>query len=72
MPVQTKASWARLKVGLLAIAAMSIFAVGVFLITGDRNFLEGNSAVYTFLSDSAALTEGAPVTLNGITVVKVG
>lgn len=71
MPVQSKASWARLKVGLLAIAAMTIFAIVLFLITGDRNFFEGNSSVYTFLSDSAALTIGAPVTLNGIPVGKV-
>lgn len=72
MPVQSKASWARLKVGLLAVAAMTIFALVLFLITGDRSLFEGNSPVYTFLSDSAALTQGAPVTLNGIPVGKVG
>ncbi len=71
MPVQTKANWARLKVGLLTIAALTIFAIAVFLITGDYNFFEGDSTVYTYLSDSAALTKGAPVSLNGITVGKV-
>ena len=71
MPVQTKANWARLKVGLLTIAALTIFAIAVFLITGDYSFFEGNTTIYTYLSDSAALTQGAPVSLNGITVGKV-
>src|SRR5579863_9161287 len=71
MPVQTKANWARLKVGLLTVAALTIFGIAVFLITGDYNFFEGVSTVYTYLSDSAALAQGAPVSLNGITVGKV-
>ncbi len=71
MPVQTKASWARLKVGLLAMAAMVILAVAIFLVTGDRTLFEGYATVYTYLDDSAALAEGAPVTLNGIPVGKV-
>ncbi len=71
MPVQTKANWARLKVGLLTVVALTILAIAVFLITGDYSFFEGNATIYTYLSDSAALTDGAPVSLNGITVGKV-
>ncbi len=71
MPVQSKANWARLKVGLLTIAALAIVAVLIFLITGDRSFFEGESEVYTYLDDSAALADGAAVTLNGITIGKV-
>jgi phospholipid/cholesterol/gamma-HCH transport system substrate-binding protein len=71
MPVEKKASWARLKVGLLAIVAMFILAVVTFLITGKGNLFAGTAHVYTYLGDSAALTEGAPVTLNGINVGKV-
>jgi phospholipid/cholesterol/gamma-HCH transport system substrate-binding protein len=71
MPTQNKASWARLRVGLLAVAAMTILAVLVFLITGHTNLFESNATIYTYLSDAAALTNGAPVNINGIPVGKV-
>src|SRR5580692_1774064 len=71
MAIQTRATWARLKVGILAIFAMSILAVLIFLITGDTNFFEANVTVYTFMADAAALTTGAPVNLDGIPIGKV-
>ncbi len=71
MPTQTKASWARLRVGLLAIASMAILATLIFLITGHTNLFESNADVYTYMSDAAALTAGAPVNLDGIPVGKV-
>ena len=37
MPIQQKAQWARLKVGILALAAMVILATLIFLITGHVN-----------------------------------
>ncbi|MBZ5608913.1 MAG: MlaD family protein [Acidobacteriia bacterium] len=71
MPLQAKARWARLKVGLLAIGAMTILAILVFLITGNTNIFESNALVYSYMSDAAALTKGADVNLNGIPVGKV-
>ena len=71
MAIQNRASWARLKVGILAIFAMTILAVLVFLITGNTNIFESQVQVYTLLSDAAALTNGAPVNLNGIPIGKV-
>jgi phospholipid/cholesterol/gamma-HCH transport system substrate-binding protein len=71
MPVQSKATWARLKVGILAIFAMSILAVLIFLITGNTNLFESNAVIYTYMADAAALTTGAPVNLNGIPIGKV-
>jgi phospholipid/cholesterol/gamma-HCH transport system substrate-binding protein len=71
MPVQTRAKWAQLKVGLLAIVAMAILAVLIFLITGNTNIFESKALVYTYLGDAAALTVGAPVNLNGIPIGKV-
>ena len=56
MPVQKQASWARLKVGILALFAMAILAVLIFLITGDTNPFEPNATVYTYMADAAALT----------------
>jgi phospholipid/cholesterol/gamma-HCH transport system substrate-binding protein len=71
MAIQTKATWARLKVGILAIFAMSILAVLIFLITGNTNIFESQVVIYTYLADAAALTTGAPVNLNGIPIGKV-
>ena len=71
MPVQTKASWARLKVGVLALFAMAILALLIFLITGNTNIFESEGVIYTYTSDAAALTNGAPVNLDGIPVGKV-
>jgi phospholipid/cholesterol/gamma-HCH transport system substrate-binding protein len=68
MPVQSKATWARLKVGVTAIVSLAILAMVIILITGDRSLFEGQSNLYTYLSDSAAVVEGAVVTLNGIAV----
>jgi phospholipid/cholesterol/gamma-HCH transport system substrate-binding protein len=71
MPIQNRATWARLKVGILAIFAMSILAVLIFLITGNTNIFESQVEVYTFMADAAALTNGAPVNVDGIPVGKV-
>jgi len=71
MPVQKKAAWARLRVGLLAIAAMVILAVVIILITGDTPLFEGHATIYTYMNDATGLTEGAPATLNGIAIGKV-
>lgn len=71
MPIQNRATWARLKVGILAIFAMTILAVLIFLITGDTDIFESQVQVYTYMADAAALTEGAPVNLDGILIGKV-
>lgn len=71
MPQQSKAKWAALKVGVLAMAAMAIVTVLVFLITGHANPFASKSNVFTYVSDSASLAEGAPVSLNGIPIGKV-
>ena len=71
MPQQSKAKWARLKVGILAIVAMIIVAVLVFLITGSSNPFASKTNIYTYMNDAASLAEGAPVNLNGILIGKV-
>jgi phospholipid/cholesterol/gamma-HCH transport system substrate-binding protein len=71
MPIQKKAQWARLKVGVMAIAALIILGVLIFLLTGSGSVFASKAHVYTYLDDSAALTEGSPVRLNGIVVGKV-
>lgn len=71
MAIQTRAKWARLKVGILAIVAMTILAVLIFLITGNTHIFEANANIYAFMADAAALTTGAPVNLDGIPIGKV-
>jgi phospholipid/cholesterol/gamma-HCH transport system substrate-binding protein len=71
MAIQNRATWARLKVGILAIFAMTILAVLIFLITGQTNIFEHQVVIYTYMADAAALTNGAPVNLNGIPIGKV-
>ncbi|MGA3024600.1 MAG: MlaD family protein [Bryobacteraceae bacterium] len=68
MPVQKKTTWARLKVGLLALAAIIVLAVVIVLITGDTPLFEGHTTLYTYMNDATGLTDGAPATLNGITI----
>jgi phospholipid/cholesterol/gamma-HCH transport system substrate-binding protein len=71
MPIQTKAKWARLRAGIMAIAAMLILAILIFLITGNINFFESNVSVFTYMGDAAAVTVAAPVNLNGIQIGKI-
>lgn len=71
MAIESKAKWARLRVGILAIVAMIIVTVLIFLITGNTNPFESKSDIITYMNDAAALTPGAPVNLNGIPIGKV-
>lgn len=71
MALQNKGSWASLKVGITALVAMVLLTVLIFLITGQTTLFEDKSSIVTYLDDSAALTEGSAVRLNGILVGKV-
>jgi phospholipid/cholesterol/gamma-HCH transport system substrate-binding protein len=71
MAIQTKVKWAKLRVGILALAALVILTVLVFLITGKVNFFESKVTLFTYMSDAAALTDAAPVNLDGIQIGKV-
>ncbi|HYL73180.1 MAG TPA: MlaD family protein [Bryobacteraceae bacterium] len=71
MAIESKARWARLRVGLLSLAAMAILTLLIVLITGNVNIFESNATIYTYMGDAAALTVGAPVNLNGIQIGKV-
>ena len=68
MPSAKKVAWAELKVGVMALVAMVLLGVLVFLITGSTTFFSDKVTLYTYLSDSAALTKGANVRLNGILI----
>lgn len=71
MPSPKKVAWSQLKVGLLALVSLIILAVLVVLLTGKDNPFLKRTVVYTYMGDSAAMTEGSGVRLNGLLVGKV-
>jgi phospholipid/cholesterol/gamma-HCH transport system substrate-binding protein len=68
MPSAKKVAWAELKVGIMALVALVLLGILVFLITGSTTLFADKVTLYTYLSDSAALTKGANVRLNGILI----
>ena len=60
--------WAQLRVGILAIVAMTILAALIFLLTGTSNVFTGTATLRTYMGDSAGMASGAPVRLNGILI----
>lgn len=71
MPKSSKVAWSQLKVGVMALLALIILFVLVFLLTGADNPFTDKATLYTFMRDSGAMTEGAAVRLNGILIGKV-
>lgn len=71
MPSPKKVAWAQLKVGIMALLALVVLATLIVLLTGAQNPFSKKNVVYTFLGDSAAMTEGSAVRLNGILIGKV-
>ena len=64
MAASNKVGWAQLRVGLMSLVALMILAFLVFLLTGAENPFEEKTFLYTYMSDSAALS-GARPWLNG-------
>jgi phospholipid/cholesterol/gamma-HCH transport system substrate-binding protein len=63
-----KVSFAQMRVGILALAAMLIIGVLIFLLTGQQNFFTSTFRLRTFMDDSSGMAQGAAVRLNGIPV----
>jgi phospholipid/cholesterol/gamma-HCH transport system substrate-binding protein len=61
-----KVSFAQLRVGIMALVAMIIAGVLIFLLTGQKNWFKRTFELRTYMDDSSGMTEGAPVRLNGI------
>lgn len=71
MPTSSKVTWAKLRVGIMALVAIIILFVLVFLLTGNKSLFAEEAVIYTFLDDSAAISEGSAVRLNGILIGKI-
>lgn len=63
-----KVSFAQMRVGIMALTAMIIVGVLIFLLTGQTNIFTRTFPLRTFMADSAGMAEGATVRLNGIQV----
>jgi phospholipid/cholesterol/gamma-HCH transport system substrate-binding protein len=55
----------------MAIVALTILAVLIWLLTSEKPFWQHYATIYTYMRDSAALGSGSPVRLNGILVGSV-
>ena len=70
MPQPKQLTWTQLRVGLLVLVSLTIFATVVFLMTGEGLF-ERKYLISTFLQDAAGLKTGDPVRLAGIDIGNV-
>ena len=68
MPERSKVSWAKLKVGLMAMAALIIVAFLIFLMAGAQGLFQSKAELFTYLTDANALASGSPVTLAGVDI----
>jgi phospholipid/cholesterol/gamma-HCH transport system substrate-binding protein len=66
-----KVSFAQIRVGVMAIAAMAIVGGLIFLLTGQKNLFTRTFQLRTFMDDSSGMQDAAPVRLNGILIGEV-
>ena len=74
MASKEKVSLAQLRVGILAIVALSCIVLLIFLLTGNKKFFITEAPLHTYVDDAASLQRGAAVRIAGIqagTVKKV-
>jgi phospholipid/cholesterol/gamma-HCH transport system substrate-binding protein len=72
VPGQQEVRWSQLKVGVLVIVALCALLALVFLMTNSSGgFWSGHLVLRSYFENSAGLKEGAPVTLEGVTVGNV-
>lgn len=71
MPAAAKVSWAQLKVGVMALAAVTILGVLVFLLSGSGDIFTSKATLKTYMSDSAAMAPKSQVRLNGILIGEI-
>jgi phospholipid/cholesterol/gamma-HCH transport system substrate-binding protein len=68
MPRTRSLAWAELRIGLLAIAAIVIAVIAVFMLTGTRGFFWQQYNLKTRFPDVAGLRAGSPVRVAGVEV----
>jgi phospholipid/cholesterol/gamma-HCH transport system substrate-binding protein len=71
MPQKERVQWAKLRVGVMVIVCLFIFAVGVFFISGQEGIFTRHYTLKAYLASAGDLREGADVRLTGIYVGSV-
>jgi phospholipid/cholesterol/gamma-HCH transport system substrate-binding protein len=71
MPPSSKTSWAQLRVGILAAAALLILFVLVFYITSNKSLFAREERIVTYFDVATGIAKGSPVRLNGLTIGNV-
>ncbi len=72
MPGQQEVRWSQLKVGVLVLVAVCSLIALVFLMSGaSGGFWSGHVLLTSYFENSAGLKNGAPVSLDGVTVGNV-
>ena len=59
-----KVGWAQLRVGVMAIIALIVLGVLIFLMTGTKKLFAKRVILHTYMDDSAALAPSSPVSLS--------
>jgi phospholipid/cholesterol/gamma-HCH transport system substrate-binding protein len=68
MPEREKVRWSQLKVGIVALSAIIIIFVLVFLLTSSKGIFQQNELLVTYMEDAGGMANGTAVRLNGISV----
>jgi len=68
MPQQQRLAWTQLRVGILVIFSLAVFAIGTFFIGGQVGFFRRHYKLTAYLSEAGGLREGAQVRLAGVGV----
>jgi phospholipid/cholesterol/gamma-HCH transport system substrate-binding protein len=71
MPQHERVQWAQLRVGIMVIVSLIVFAVAIFFISGQAGFFTRHYTLKAYLSSAGDLREGAQVRLAGIAVGNV-
>jgi phospholipid/cholesterol/gamma-HCH transport system substrate-binding protein len=72
MPSQKELRWSQLKVGILALCALSALTVLIFLLAGSTGGLfTPKLNLKAYFENASGLKIGSPVTLNGVTIGNV-
>lgn len=72
MPSRKEVQWSQLKVGVLVVIALAVLIALIFLMSGSTGGLFAQKIVLrSYFPNAANLKQGAPVTLEGVTVGNV-
>lgn len=66
MPQRKEIQWAQLRVGIMVAAALIVFAVAIFLISGQIGFITRKYTLHAFFPTAEGLRPGSEVDIAGI------